>query len=214
VAGSGPRRKPILEAMIRVAGRKGYEATSVADVVADAHASRATFYKYFEDKRACFLAAHELAVERIFAAAESTCDPDLAWSERAVAALAAVVDLFAREPELAGTTVVVVAAAGDEARRRHWAAIGRFATLLEQGHDTASRRRLPPNTALMAVSCVVGLVFDELQAGRATDLPRLLPELEFALLVPFVGPRAAVGGRGRSALRSGRLPQAAPPSNL
>jgi AcrR family transcriptional regulator len=214
VAGSGPRREPILEAMIRVAGRKGYEATSVADVVADAHASRATFYKYFDDKRACFLAAHELASEQILAAAESGCDPGLPWSERAVGALATVVDLFARKPELAGTAIVAVAAAGDEARRRHWAAIGKFARLLERDRETPSHLRLPPNTALMAVSCVVGLLFDELQAGRATELPRLLPELEFALLVPFVGPRAAVGGRGRDALRSGGLPQAAPPSNL
>jgi AcrR family transcriptional regulator len=200
--------------MIHVAGRKGYEATSVADVVADAHASRATFYKYFADKRACFLAAHELAVERVFAAAESACHPGQPWSERAVGALAAVVDLFAREPELASTALVAVAAAGDEARRRHWAAIDRFARLLERDRDTTSQRRLPPNTALMAVSCVVGLLFDELQAGRATELPRLLPELEFTLLVPFVGPRAAVGGGSRDALRSGGLPQAAPPSNL
>jgi AcrR family transcriptional regulator len=193
------RRQPILEAMIRVAGSKGYRATSVADVVADAHASRATFYKYFDDKRDCFLAAYELAVERILAAAQAACDPMRPWQERARSGLAAGVDLCARHPTLAGVAVVEVAAAGDEARRRHWAAIGRFARLLEDGREKALQPPLPPNTALMAISGVVGLIFDELRAGRAAELPHLLPDLEFALLVPFVGPRAAAKEMSRGA---------------
>ena len=51
------RRDRILTAMIRVVGRKGYDATSVADVIAEADTSRTTFYKHFEDKHDCFLAA-------------------------------------------------------------------------------------------------------------------------------------------------------------
>jgi hypothetical protein len=38
---------------------------------------------------------------------------------------------------------------------------------------------------------VGGLLFDEIQAGRTEDLPRHLPELLFALLVPYLGPRQA-----------------------
>jgi AcrR family transcriptional regulator len=181
------RRQPILEAMIRVVGRRGYQAASVGDVVAEASASRATFYKYFDGKRDCFLAAYELAAERVLAATIEGCDRAGPWPESARAALAAVVDLFAGDPELARTAVVEVAAAGDEARRRHWAALDRLARLLDEGR----RPRLPPNTAPMAVSGVAALIFDELRAGRAAELPALLPELEFALLVPFVGPQAA-----------------------
>jgi AcrR family transcriptional regulator len=193
-----PRRQPILEAMIRVVGRKGYSATSVADVVAEAHASRATFYKYFDDKRDCFLAAYELATERILAAALAGCDGGGPWPASARAGLAAIIDLLAGDPALARTAVVEVAAAGDEARRRHWAALGRLARLLDEGRRPR-RPRLPPNTALMTVSGVAALIFDELRAGRAADLPRLLPEFEFALLVPFIGPRAAAGGLRRDA---------------
>jgi AcrR family transcriptional regulator len=185
------RRQPILEAMIRVVGRKGYQATAVADVVAEARCSRATFYKYFDDKHDCFAATCELALERVLAVALAGCDSARPWPESARGGLAAIVDLFAREPELARTAVVEVTAAGDEARRRHWAALDRLARLLDEGRRPR-RPRLPPNTALMAVSGVAALVFDELRAGRATELPHLLPELEFALLVPFVGPRAAV----------------------
>jgi AcrR family transcriptional regulator len=186
------RRQPILEAMIHVVGRKGYQAASVGDVVAEASASRATFYKYFDDKRDCFLAAYELAVERVLDAALGGCDRSRPWPEPARGGLAAIVDLFARDPELARTAVIEFAAASDETRRRHWAAVGRLARLLDEGRRSR-QPRLPPNTALMAVSGVAALIFDELRAGRAAELPRLLPELEFAMLVPFVGPRAAAG---------------------
>ena len=52
--------------MIRVVGRKGYKETSVADVIEEAGTSRTTFYKYFDDKHDCFLAAYEMLVERVF----------------------------------------------------------------------------------------------------------------------------------------------------
>jgi AcrR family transcriptional regulator len=207
MASTEPRRQPILEAVIRVVGRQGYQATSVADVIAEAHASRSTFYKYFADKRDGFLAAYELTVERIFVAAFEGGDGAGPWPAAAQGGLAAIVGLFARDPALARTAVVEFAAAGDEARQLHWAALGRFAWLLEEGRPP-DRPCLPPSTALMAVSGVAALIADELRAGRASDLPRFLPELEFALLVPFVGPRAAAGVR-RDATQS-----RSPASNL
>jgi AcrR family transcriptional regulator len=199
------RRQPILEAMIHVVGTKGYQAASVGDVVAEARASRATFYKYFDGKHDCFLAAYELAADRVLGAALEGCEGAAGpWPEPARTGLAAIVELFAADPELARTAVVEVAAAGDEARRRHWSALGRLARLLDEGRHPR-RPRLPPNTALMAVSGVAALIFDELRAGRAAELLNLLPELEFALLVPFVGPRAAGAEASRDASYSRSL---------
>lgn len=188
---SRTRRDAIVEAMIRVAGSKGYLATSVADVVTESGISRTTFYKHFGDKQECFLAAHDLAVERIFDAAVTACEKGRDWRERARAALTGVVGLLARDPALARTAIVEATAAGAEARRSHWVAIGRFARLLETEGPPVGRSPLPENTALMAVGAVTGLIFDGLHDGPAADLPGLLPELEFALLVPFVGPRDA-----------------------
>ncbi len=188
--------------MIRVAGRKGYQATSVADVISEASASRATFYKYFDDKHDCFLVAYDVAVERVLAAAQAGCNPLQPWPERALASLAAIVDLFADDPALARTAVLEGAAAGSEARRRRLSAIGNLARMLEESGNGHGGLQLPDNTALMAVSGVMGLIFDELQADQAATLHRLLPELEFAMLVPFVGPQAAVREIGRNAARA------------
>jgi AcrR family transcriptional regulator len=186
----GTRRDAIVEGMIQVAGGKGYAATSVADVLAEAGASRTTFYKHFADKQECFLAAYDLAIERILGAAEAACEGRRRWRERAVSGLAAVVELLAADPALARAAIVEGSSAGAEARRRHRTTIERFARLLEPGRPQRPYE-LPPNTALMAVGAVLGLIFDELREGRAANLPRILPELEFALLVPYLGPRIA-----------------------
>lgn len=192
-----PRRQAILEATIRVVGREGYRATSVAGVLAEAGASRSTFYKHFANKRICFLAAYELATGRVLETALGGCEAG-PWPQGASRGLAAVVELFSRDRELATTAVVEFAAAGPEARRRHWETLSRLARPLEQRRP---RRHppLPPSTALMAVGGVAALIADELRAGRASELSTFLPELEFALLVPFVGPSEAIAARRRYA---------------
>jgi AcrR family transcriptional regulator len=193
------RRQQILEAMVRVVGRRGYKATSVADVIAEADVSRTTFYKHFEDKQECFLAAYDLVVERVLREVIASCDGESSWLERVRVGLATIVELFALNPELARTAIVEVAAAGADARQRHWDAINRFTEFLEDGEELADGRELPENIALMAAGAVSGLIFDELLTGRAERLPQLLPDLLFALLVPYIGPGAATQEMRRAA---------------
>lgn len=197
----GTRRDAIVEAMIRVAGDKGYLATSVADVLAEANVSRTTFYKHFSDKQECFLIAYDRAIWTVLEAAETACGGGRSWRERAQDGLAAVVELLATEPALARTAIVEISTAGTEARQRHWAGIERFAALLEPD-SRDPEPELPANTALMAISAVAGLIFDELREGRGENLLRILPELEFALLVPYLGPRVAAEASAASASAS------------
>jgi len=188
---SQSRRELILAAMIRVVGSKGYKETSVADVIEEAGTSRTTFYKHFEDKHDCFLAAYDMLVEQVFSQVVANCDGQQSWLERVERGLATIVELFAVDPMLARTAVVEVAAAGADARQRHWDAVARFTSYLEDGRKLANGRELPENISLMSAGAVSGLIFDELLAGRAEQLPALLPDLLFAMLVPYIGPRAA-----------------------
>lgn len=188
---NGSRREAILEAMIGVVGRKGYAATSVADVLTEAGSSRATFYKHFDDKLDCFLAALGVAEQQIVGAATTACGSRGSWEERACRGLASVIELFAANPELAQATLAEAATAGAKARQRYWQAASRFAQLLEDHGPAPRQAELPSSTGLMAVAAVAGLIFDELRGGDTADLKGVLPELEFALLVPYLGPRAA-----------------------
>jgi len=193
------RRQAILEAMVRVVGHKGYKATSVADVIEEADTSRTTFYKYFDDKHDCFLAAYDMVVEKVVDEVVASCDGEQDWVERVRIGLTKIVDLFALDPALARTAIVEVSAAGADARQRHWDAISKFTGFLESGRQVAADPELPDNIALMAAGAVSGLIFDELLTGRAERLPELLPELLFALLVPYIGPGAATEEMRRAA---------------
>lgn len=193
------RRQSLLEAMARVAGAQGYRATSVADVVTEAGASRSTFYKHFDDKHDCFLAAYDMVTERVVREVIASCDGEEDWLERVRTGLRTIVEMFALDPELARTAIVEVSAAGADARQRHWNAVSRFTEFLEDGKEVAGERELPENIALMAAGAVSGLIFDELLTGRAERLPQLLPDLLFALLVPYIGPGAATEEMRRAA---------------
>jgi AcrR family transcriptional regulator len=199
MAASESRRQLLLAAMIRVVGDKGYRETAVADVIEEAGTSRTTFYKHFEDKHDCFLAAYEMLVEQVFAEVVAQCDREAPWVARMTDGLATIVDRFAVDPALARTAVVEVAAAGADARRLHWNAIARFTEYLDAGRELAGDKELPENISLMSAGAVSGLIFDELLAGRADQLPARLPDLLFAMLVPYVGPQAAAAEMRRVA---------------
>jgi AcrR family transcriptional regulator len=184
----------MLEAMVRVAAAKGYEATTVSDVIEAAGVSRATFYEMFEDKSACFLEAYDAVIDVLVAhvtsAFESAAgDP---WPERIGAGLRALVELLAAESDIARMAMVEVTAAGDDARARYRAALARFTPFLEEGRDYSSQPgELPPDTARFAIGGATSMIFDEIRAGRGPELQRILPDLLFAVLMPYLGPEEA-----------------------
>ncbi len=192
------QREEILAATILVVGRKSYRDATVEDVIAEAGADRATFDEHFTGKHDCFLAAYDMAVERLFAEVDSNCDGRKDWLERVREGLATIIDLFVLEPELARIAVVEATTAGAEVRRRHWNAISRFTEYLVDGHGLANGRELPASISLMSAGAVSGLIFEELLTGRPAELPALLPDLLFAVLVPYIGPRAAAAEMRRA----------------
>lgn len=202
-------RERLREAMVRVAAAKGYEATTVTDVVELAGVSRATFYEMFEDKAACFLEAYDAVIDVLVAHVTSafvaaTSEP---WPQRIAAGLGALAELLAAESDIARMAMVEVTAAGDEARERYRAALARFTPFLEEGRTYSGQGdELPPDTARFAIGGATSMIFDEIRAGRGPEMERILPDLVFAVLMPYLGPEAAEtemrrvtgGGDGRS----------------
>jgi AcrR family transcriptional regulator len=184
--------------MVRVVGTKGYSHTSVADIIAEAGVSRTTFYKHFGDKHDCFLAAYEMLIDQVFGEVAAECDSEQSWLSRVTSGLTVIVNRFAGDPALARTAVVEVAGAGAEARQLHTNALAKLAEYLDDGRDLGADRELPENISLMAAGAVSGLIFDELLAGQADQLPQRLPDLLFAMLVPYVGPQAAAAEMRRA----------------
>jgi AcrR family transcriptional regulator len=179
--------------MVRVAATKGYEATTVTDVIEMAGVPRATFNEMFESKEACFMeafdAVNDILVTHVTSAFEEADGP---WPDRIVIAMRALVDLLSTESEVARMTMIEVIAAGEKGRERYRAGQARFAPMLEEGREYAAEgERLPPDTARFAVGGATSLIFDEIRAGRGDELERVLPDLVFAVLMPYLGPEAA-----------------------
>jgi hypothetical protein len=68
----------------------------------------------------------------------------------------------------------------------------RFTPFLEEGRAYADQGAdLPADTARFAVGGAASMIFDEVRAGRGPELTRILPDLVFAVLMPYLGPEAA-----------------------
>ena len=57
------QRERLFAAMVATVAEKGYEATTVADLVELSGVSRSAFYRHFADKEECFLTAAEALIE-------------------------------------------------------------------------------------------------------------------------------------------------------
>ncbi|HKT82393.1 MAG TPA: TetR/AcrR family transcriptional regulator [Solirubrobacterales bacterium] len=186
------QRERLLEATIRVVAAKGYAATTVADLTREAGISRTTFYAMFDDKEGSFLAAYDGVVDALVRRVAAAYEGEEEWPRRARAGLAELLEALAEEPDVARLALVDVGSAGPAAQRRFRAAMQRLTPFFEEGRDFApGGRNLPANTSRMAIGAVAGLIADELTEERAEDLPKLLSDVLFATLVPYIGPDAA-----------------------
>jgi AcrR family transcriptional regulator len=179
--------------MVRVAAAKSYEATTVADVIEMAGVSQENFEEMFGDKDSCFLEAYDRVVDVLIAHVSNafTSAADQPWPERVTAGLQALVELLSAEAGIAKMAIVEVPSAG-EARERYRAALVRFTPLLEEGREYSDRGKdLPSDTAAFAVGGATSMIFDETRAGRGAELEGILPDLVFAVLMPYLGPEGA-----------------------
>jgi AcrR family transcriptional regulator len=178
--------------MVRVAAEKGYAATTVTEVAEVAGVSTATFYELFEDKEDCFLEAFGAVIDVVIAHVSDAYEGAAGepWPERISTSLRALLELLSEEADIARLTMVEASAA-DPVRERYGLALGRFTSFLEEGREYSQQDELPPDTARFAVGAGTALIFDEVRAGRGRELERILPDLVFAVLVPYLGADAA-----------------------
>src|SRR5215218_10842509 len=57
------QRERLLAAVVKVTVAKGYESTTVADILGEAGVGRESFYELFDDKLDCMLAAHKILID-------------------------------------------------------------------------------------------------------------------------------------------------------
>jgi len=115
---SESQRWRLLEAITEVVAARGYEATSVAHVIAAAGVSRKTFYEQFTDKEGCFLAAYDVLSSRLLRALERVGERIADPGERRAAQMGAFLTALAGDPAAARVFMVDVLGAGPAALAR------------------------------------------------------------------------------------------------
>jgi AcrR family transcriptional regulator len=187
--GERSQRQRILDAIIDSCAEKTYAATTITDIVARARISRTTFYKHFEDKRACFDAAIDHCIEQlqeVAAAAHSPGDaPPVAVRKSAAAFLQALAERPGLAQLLTGDAIAVEPKVIERYRR---AIIPAIEGLWSRSGDGTNGHTDPR----IAFGQVQVLILNQIATGKADRLPDLLPEIVYLAISPYGGHEEAI----------------------
>lgn len=192
------QRERLLAGIVRVTAAKGYGATSVTNILEEAGVGRESFYRLFDDKRECMLAAHSALVDHLEETIKTAYDRPGPWVDRVRPSMAAMLDWFAADPAAARVVVVELGAVGPVSRTRFQEVFDRFTKLLDDGRDADGPAPERPQASALAVGASLARVYEEVVGGRAAELPKALSGLTYEVLVPFVGEAAAKAEQRRA----------------
>lgn len=185
------QRERLLAAVVKVTVERGYEATTVGNILGEAGVGRESFYELFDDKLDCMLSAHKILVDGLEERVREVYFGDTPWTARMRRALSVILEWFAADPDAARFTLVEFSTVGPAFRPTFQAEFARTISLLEEGMgDDDPQPELAQANAL-AVGTILARIYEEVLLGRTAELPRLLPDLTYELLVPFVGEERA-----------------------
>ena len=186
------QRERLLAATALVTARRGYAETTVAEIHDAAGVSRRTFYEHFANKEQAFLAAYDEVSQQLLRDVEGALADARSFAEGVTSCLAAFLEFVANEPTFAQLCIVEVLSAGPEALDRRNKTMRAFAELVERGAALCVPDASPPAlTAQTIVGGIYEVVYSRLVENRTDELPGLLPDLAFAVMLPYAGPAAA-----------------------
>ncbi|HET7591173.1 MAG TPA: helix-turn-helix domain-containing protein [Solirubrobacterales bacterium] len=175
--------------MIDSCAEKTYAATTISDIVARAHISRTTFYKHFEDKRACFDAAIQHCIARLEEVSATAHAPEDDPPDAVRKSTAAVLEALAARPGLAQVLTGDAMAVDPQVIERYRrATIPAIEGLWAQA-GAAPAGHIDPRLAFGRGQV---LILNQMAAGDAGRLLDLLPEIVYLAVSPFGGHEEAI----------------------
>jgi AcrR family transcriptional regulator len=200
-----------MAAMVTAVGERGYRATTIADVIGRAGASRKTFYVHFANKQDCVLATYEQIATRAARRLEHAYRAAEGDTDRIETAIRALFDSAIENPgalRLATVEITAVGSAGMELREQSFVRYRQFiaeAALLEPGKGTMSDA-----SARAVIGGLTRVLSHRITAGRRDELPDLVQDLAswgrcYYPTPPTIA-RTRRERRGPSPLGGGRAP--------
>ena len=184
------QRERLFDGLVHTVAQKGYADARVSDICQAAGVTRPAFYTHFAGKEDAFLAAYRHGAAVLMQLMDQAYAEADDWRGGLRSVVRVLLDVLASVPAFAVLAVVEIDAAGPAARAARDKTLddlGRFFAAAPPPADPAIGPEL--------IGAVVGGAYETIRrhvaAGRASELPRLLPALLYFLLAPFTGPETA-----------------------
>jgi len=179
-------RQRILDAALNVFARKGYHATRMDDIVAEAQSSKGSVYFHFPGKEQLFLALIDEFAHRLEESLTKAIASERGGMRRVEAALNAGLSVFGEYRQLAKIFLVQAVGLGQTFETKRLQILDRFASLIQQHLDEAiADGDIPPIDTQIAAYAWVGAINELVMRWIQTGQPepgRILPTLRAMLL--------------------------------
>jgi len=179
------QRERLLNGVVEAVAEHGYNATTIGKITDAAKISRRTFYEYFSGKEDCFLAAYEMIDGHIRGSMLAAGDPAEPWPEQVRERLAALLDSLSRDLAVTRFYLVEPLAAGGEIAARYRDAMQLLAETIRPQSALSDMNVEVRDQVLMGG--IATLISRRLNAGEASRLGELLPDLVELALAPYLG---------------------------
>ncbi len=220
------QRARMLTAMVDVVAERGVSAVSVAHVVARSGVSRRTFYEIFEDREDCFLAAFDVAVEKIATLVVPAYEREAGWRAGIRAGLIALLEFLDNERDAGRLVIVETLGAGPRALERRAQVLGAIVDAVDEGRAERRGGDPPPLSAEGVVGAVLSVLHTRLlvdssvadidaRAGKAgsVDLLELVNPLMATIVLPYLGSAASRRELERSTPKHPSTPRQSAPAD-
>lgn len=201
------QRSRLYGAMIESVDQRGYQATTVAHVIALAGVSRRAFYELFPNKEHCFLGTYDIVVAHTRKRVLEAWLSERGWANRLHASCRVLLNDAAHSPKGPHLVLVDALGIGPKARERMQLAGFTFERIVANAFKLAPEEIVFPQlTARAVVAGVRHVVFNRMLEHRHEELYGLTDEV----LDWIESYRIPAGGRLRTLTLTG--PQRIPPT--
>jgi AcrR family transcriptional regulator len=179
----------VLRALAALVAEKGYQATTVAEVVKRAGTSQRVFYGHFESKEDAFLSALDSGSAQMLAGVLPAFRRASTWQESVRAAYEAMFAFGIEEPEYTRLGAVDMYTVGRKALETRDLVMEGLEALLVPGYELAPD--VPPIAAEAIGGAIYALIHEQVKRKGPESMPELAPTATYLTLAPFVGPDEA-----------------------
>ena len=171
------QRRRLIRAMLETVAERGYEATTVPEVVARARVSRNAFYEFFADKTSCFIAACDEEASELLGVVVAAAGIPV-WTDALRQGTRAYLRWWAARPAFSRAYFIGLPVAGEPAVAQRERGYARFRDVFAELGRRArvEQPELPPLAAVVPrilVLAITELVAEEVRAGRIDSLAEL-----------------------------------------